>query len=115
MFIRLEGDLYWLCLILAILLEVAGTTAMKLSEGFTRLVPSIALFVLYLGSFGLLTLALKQIPVTIAYAVWSGVGSVLIVLIGVMIFKETMSPIKIGSIALIIVGVIGLNLTGSAH
>jgi len=62
----------WLYLVLAILLEVSGTTCMKLSEGFTRMVPSILLVVFYTLSLGMLTLALKKIDVSVAYAIWSG-------------------------------------------
>ena len=107
--------MYWLYLTLAIVLEVAGTTSMKLSEGFTKPVPSIALFVFYAASFVLLTLALKQIQVTVAYAVWSGIGTILIAIIGVFLFKETMTPVKVGFIVLIVFGVIGLNLSGSTR
>ena len=65
----------WLLLVSAIALEVAGTTSMKLSQGFTRLVPSVLLFVCYVASFVALTLALKKIEVSVAYAVWAGVGT----------------------------------------
>jgi len=105
----------WLYLVLAILLEVSGTTCMKLSEGFTKVVPSILLFVFYMLSFGMLTLALKKIDVSIAYAVWSGVGTALIATIGVLWFKEPGTAIKLISLGLIILGVVGLNLTGGAH
>ncbi len=105
----------WLFLVLAILLEVAGTTCMKLSEGFTRLTPSILLFVFYTLSFGMLTLALKRIDVSVAYAVWSGVGTALIATIGVLWFKEPMTALKLISLALIIIGVVGLNLGGGTH
>jgi small multidrug resistance pump len=105
----------WLYLALAIFLEVAGTTCMKLSEGFTRMTPSILLFVFYTLSFGMLTLALKRIDVSVAYAVWSGVGTALIATIGVLWFKEPMTALKLISLALIIVGVVGLNLSGGAH
>jgi small multidrug resistance pump len=105
----------WIYLALAILLEVAGTTCMKLSEGFTKLVPSILLFVLYTLSFGMLTLALKRIDVSVAYAVWSGVGTALIATIGVLWFREPMTALKLISLALIIIGVVGLNLGGGTH
>ena len=105
----------WLYLALAILLEVTGTTCMKLSEGFTRLVPSILLFVFYSLSFGMLTLALKRIDVSVAYAVWSGMGTALIATIGVLWFKEPITALKLISLALIIGGVVGLNLSGGAH
>ena len=105
----------WLYLILAILLEVTGTTCMKLSEGFTKTMPSILLFVFYILSFGMLTLALKRIDVSLAYAVWSGVGTALIATIGILWFKEPASALKLISIGLIIVGVVCLNLAGGTH
>ena len=105
----------WIYLVLAILLEVSGTTCMKLSQGFTRLVPSILLFVFYTLSLGMLTLALKKIDVSMAYAVWSGMGTALIAAIGVLWFKEPMTLLKLVSLGLIIIGVVGLNLSGGAH
>ena len=105
----------WLYLALAILLEVSGTTCMKLSQGFTKLVPSILLFVFYTMSMGMLTLALKKIDVSVAYAVWSGVGTALIAAIGVLWFKEPVTALKLISLGLIIIGVVGLNLSGGAH
>ena len=101
----------WLYLILAISFEVAGTTFMKLSEGFTKTMPSIAMFVLYLLSLAALTFALKKFEVSTAYAIWSGFGTALITIVGVVIFKESVSVIKILSITLIIIGVVGLQLT----
>jgi len=102
-------------LVLAILLEVSGTTCMKLSEGFTRMVPSILLVVFYTLSFGMLTLALKRIDVSVAYAIWSGVGTALIASIGVLWFKEPATALKLISLGLIIIGVVGLNLGGGTH
>ena len=105
----------WLYLVLAILLEVSGTTCMKLSEGFTRMVPSILLVIFYILSLGMLTLALKKIDVSVAYAIWSGVGTALIATIGVLWFKEPATAMKLISLCLIIIGVVGLNLSGGAH
>lgn len=110
-----DNKMMWIYLLLAILLEVSGTTCMKLSEGFTRTVPSILLFVFYSLSFGMLTLALKRIDVSVAYAVWSGVGTALIATIGVLWFKEPITALKLFSLALIIGGVVGLNLGGGTH
>ena len=104
---------HWLFLTAAIVLEVAGTTSMKLSEGFTRLVPSVLLFVLYGASFVALTFSLKKIDVGIAYAIWAGVGTALIALVGVTFFNEQITVIKFVSICLIIVGVVGLYLGGT--
>ncbi len=101
---------YWLLLTGAIVLEVAGTTSMKLSEGFSRLVPSVLIFVFYGLSFVALTLALRRFDVSVAYAVWSGVGTALVAVIGVMYFREPLTALKLVSIALIIAGVVGLNL-----
>ena len=104
----------WLYLVLAIVAEVSGTTSMKLSEGFTRAGPSVAIFAFYGISFALLTLALKSFDISVAYAVWSGVGVALISVIGVLYFQEPLTAVKVGSLALIVLGVAGLNL-GGAH
>ena len=101
----------WFYLVLAIILEVAGTTAMKLSEGFSKIGPSIAMIVFYIASLFALTLALKKIDVSVAYAIWAGVGTSLIAIIGIIYFKEPLTLIKAISIALIIIGVVGLNLS----
>ncbi len=100
----------WMLLSLAIVLEVAGTTSMKLSDGFRHVGPSVAIFVFYGLSFGALTLALRDIPVSVAYAVWSGMGMALIATIGVVWFKEPVTAVKLLSLALIIIGVVGLSL-----
>lgn len=105
----------WLYLAAAILLEVAGTTSMKLSQGFTRLTPSVLIFVFYALSFVALTFALKRIEVSVSYAIWSGVGTTLIALIGILYFNESVNLAKIASIALIVTGVVGLNLSGAAR
>ena len=105
----------WLYLAGAIFLEIAGTTSMKLSEGFTRTIPSIFIFVFYALSFTALTMALKRIDVSVAYAIWSGVGTALIVIIGAVHFREPMTLIKVVSVGMIIIGVVGLYLTGIRH
>lgn len=102
--------MHWLYLAGAILFEVAGTTSMKLSQGFTRLAPSILIFVFYAISFVSLTFAVRKIDMSVSYAIWSGVGTALIAVIGVYYFKESMTLLKVTSIVLIIIGVIGLNI-----
>jgi small multidrug resistance pump len=102
----------WLFLLIAILSEVAGTICMKLSTGLTKLIPVIAMFVLYGISFSALALSLKTIDVSVSYAVWSGIGTAIIAVAGYVIFDEPLGGMKIASICLIIVGVVGLNLTG---
>lgn len=105
----------WLYLTVAIFLEIAGTTSMKLSEGFTRTVPSILIFVFYVLSFVALTMALKRIDVSVAYAIWAGVGTALIAIIGAVHFREPMTLIKVVSVGMIIIGVVGLYITGIKH
>ncbi len=106
---------YWFYLAGVIALEAAGTTAMKLSEGFTKLVPSILLFVFYAASFVALTFAIRKIDVSTAYAIWAGIGTVLITAIGVLYFRESATLLKLLCIGLIILGVVGLNLVGAEH
>jgi len=103
----------WFMLMMAIVFEVTGTTAMKLSDGFTRPLPSILLILFYFLSLAALTLALKRIEVSIAYAVWAGMGTVLVVVIGILWFREPVSLLKVGSILLIVAGVVGLHLSGA--
>lgn len=105
----------WLLLAASIVLEVCGTTCMKLSEGFTRPLPSVLLAVFYGASFIGLTLTLKKMDVSLAYAIWSGMGTALIAVIGFAWFKEPLTAMKIGSLILIIAGVVGLNLSGASH
>lgn len=99
----------------AIFFEVAGTTCMKLSEGFTRPLPSALIFVFYGVAFTLLTLALKKIDVSVAYAVWSAVGTAVIAGIGIIWFKEPLTALKVVSLLLIVAGVVGLNAGGASH
>lgn len=105
----------WLFLAGAIVLEVAGTTSMKLSVGFSKLIPSVLIFLFYALSFIALTYALKQIDMSVAYAVWAGTGTALIAAIGVVYFTEPLTLLKLASLGLIILGVVGLNLAGASH
>jgi small multidrug resistance pump len=102
--------LYWSALAGAIALEIAGTVSMKLSQGFTRTLPSVLLFVFYAASFALMTVAVKRIDMSVSYAIWSAVGTAAITLIGVFWFRDSLTPIQIGSLVLIIIGVLGLRL-----
>ncbi len=105
----------WVWLVGAIVTEVMGTTSMKLSAGMTKIGPTVALFVFYVLSLTCLTFALKRIDVSVAYAIWSGLGTMLIACIGVAWFGEAISAMKVASIVLIIAGVVGLNLSGAGH
>ncbi|MEU9013582.1 multidrug efflux SMR transporter [Streptomyces sp. NPDC048479] len=98
----------------AIAAEVAGTTAMKYSEGFTRLWPSLLTVVGYLLAFSLLARTLKTLSVGTAYAIWAGVGTAAIAVIGMVFLGESTSLVKIAGIALVIAGVVVLSM-GGAH
>ncbi|WP_433444496.1 DMT family transporter [Nonomuraea sp. CA-141351] len=103
----------WLLLSLAIASEVLATSALKLSNGFTHIAWTIVVAAGYITSFVLLSQALKlQLEMGTAYAVWSGAGTAAIALIGAAFMGETLTPLKIGGILLIIGGVIVLNLAG---
>ena len=100
-------------LALAIAVEIVATTLLKVSHGFTRPVPTIASICCYVLSFYLLSLALVRIPVSTAYAVWSGAGTAVVALIGWLAFSEAMGALKATAIGLIVTGVVLLNVVGS--
>jgi small multidrug resistance pump len=100
----------WVYLLVAIVLEVCGTTSMKLSEGFAKTIPSILIFVFYGFSMIFLTLAVKRLDISVSYAVWSGVGTGLMALVGLAIFDEPLGVVKTLALVLIIVGVVALHL-----
>lgn len=84
---------------------------MKLSQGFSKLIPSILIFVFYGASFSVFTLALKKIDVSVAYAIWAGLGTALITVIGIFWFKEPVNTLKVISLIVVIIGVIGLHVS----
>ncbi|VTS05533.1 DMT family transporter [Tuwongella immobilis] len=97
-------------LLIAIVCEVFATTNLKLSQGFTRVGPSILMGVGYAASFACMGLAMRTLEIGFAYAVWSGVGTALIATVGILYFREPATTLKILSIVLIILGVIGLKV-----
>ena len=101
----------WLCLLMAILFEVSGTASMKLSYGFTKTLPSVLIFVFYGCSFAFFTFAVKQLHLGVSYAIWSGLGTALAAVIGVYMFGETMTAIRLFFITLILIAVAGLHYT----
>ena len=103
----------WVYLIAAILFEVAGTTCMKLAEGFTKLLPSVLIFVFYAIAFALVTLAIRTIELSVAYTIWAGVGTTIVAVIGIWYFGESLNALKVASIALVILGVVGLKLSST--
>lgn len=97
----------------AILLEVFGSTMLKLSEGFTVLLPSIGVGLGFLGSFTFLSFALKSISLSSAYATWSGIGTALTAIIGMLLFQEQFSLLKGTALVLVILGIVLLNKSQS--
>ena len=97
-------------LLVAIVLEVIGTTALQMSQQFTRLGPSVLLVLCYAASFYCLAMTLRVIPVGIAYAIWSALGIVLISAVGLVFFRQRLDPAAIIGLALIIAGVLVVNL-----
>ena len=100
-------------LTIAILAEVAGTVALKYTNGFTNLGPSALVVAGYGLSFWMLALVLRDLPIGLTYAVWAAVGTALIAAIGIFAFGEPATTMKLLSLGLIIAGVVGLNLAGS--
>ncbi|HEU5355997.1 MAG TPA: multidrug efflux SMR transporter [Actinocrinis sp.] len=105
----------WLLVILAGLLETGFAVCLKMSDGFSRIWPTIGFALFALGSFGLLTSALRRLEVGPAYAVWTGIGAAGTVLFGMLFLDESSSLVKILSVSLIVAGVVGLNLSGANH
>ena len=100
----------WFVLVLAGLLEVAWAIGLKYTDGFTRLWPSVLTAAAMLLSVGLLGIAMKSLPVGTAYAVWVGIGAAGTVIFGIFLFGESTSLLRLASVALILLGVIGLKL-----
>ena len=101
----------WIVLLVAGLFEVAFATSMKLSEGFTRLWPTVSFAVTSLASLALLNLAIKSIPLGTAYAVWTGIGAIGTVIVGIVVFRDPVTVSRMLFVTLIIVGVGGLRFT----
>jgi small multidrug resistance pump len=100
-------------LLLAISSEIVATSALKASNGFRNLVPAVVVVVGYAVSFYFMSLSLRDIPLGVVYAVWSGVGTAAIAVIGVVFFQETLGWVGIGGIVLIVLGVVLLNASGA--
>lgn len=99
----------WLILSLAILLEVCGTVCLKLSHGMTRPLPVVGVVIFYLSTFTLMSLCLKNLEIGTVYAVWSGAGTALVAIIGILYFAESFNWMKILGLFLVIAGVILLH------
>ena len=102
----------WSLLLLAIAAEVIGTSCLKLSDGFSRLWPSVVVLLAYSTSMLLLSRVVQTIPLGITYALWSGIGIVAIVLVGVFVYRQIPTPTQLTGMALITAGVVMVNITG---
>jgi quaternary ammonium compound-resistance protein SugE len=102
----------WVYLGIAGLLEVAWAIGLKYTEGFSKPVPSVLTVVAMVGSVVLLGLALRSLPVGTGYAVWTGIGAVGTAILGIILFAEPATALRLGSIGLIVGGIIGLKLAG---
>lgn len=105
----------YLWLTLAVVFEVGWAVAMKLSSGFTKWPATVATVVMYLLSVVFLSRAAKTMDIGVAYAIWAGCGVSLIAVIGMAHFKEPVTALKVGSLALIVLGIVGLNVSGGGH
>ena len=101
----------WVLLITAGVFETVWAYYMKLSDGFTRVGPTVATFAAMAVSIGLLGIAMKSLPVGTAYAIWTGVGAVGTVIAGIILFGESMALVRLASVALIVAGLIGLKVS----
>jgi quaternary ammonium compound-resistance protein SugE len=100
----------WIMLLIAAVLEVTWAVFMKMSEGFTRMLPSVITAVGYIASAVFLALAMRKLPLGTAYAMWTGFGIMGTTILGVLLFKESMSLAQAGCVLMIAGGIIGLKL-----
>lgn len=103
-----------LMLALAIATEVVGTVLLRVSDGFSKLAPSVGVIVMYVASVVLLAKVLKELEIGFTYAVWAGAGTAAVAIIGIVVWDEPLSAIKVASLGAVILGVVGLNLS-AAH
>lgn len=108
----MSSSMSWLVLIIAGLFEVGWAIGLKYTEGFTRLWPSVGTIVSMVISMGMLGMAMKQLPVGSAYAVWVGVGAVGTVILGIVMLDESFSIPRLVSVGFIVLGIVGLKLAG---
>jgi small multidrug resistance pump len=103
--------MHWYFLAVAIAFEVAGSTSMKLSQGLSKLGPTVMMFAFYAVAFACNAMALKRLDLSVTYAIWSGMGTALVAIIGMTWFQEPVTLLRAGSIVLIVLGVVGLALS----
>jgi len=99
----------WLLLLAASAVEIAMGVSLKYAEGWTRFWPSVGGVVFALGSVFLLTIAMRHLPAGTAYAIWTGIGGIGITLLGILLFGDSASPLRLACIAMIVAGIVGLR------
>jgi quaternary ammonium compound-resistance protein SugE len=105
----------WIYLGLAGLFEVVWAIGLKYTEGFTRLWPSVITASAMIASIVLLAMAVKHLPIGTAYAIWTGIGAVGAVILGIVLFGDSASPARLACVGLVLIGIVGLKLTSGAH
>jgi len=105
----------WIYLVLAGLFEVVWAIGLKYTEGFSRLWPSVITVSAMTASIVLLAMAVKTLPIGTAYAIWTGIGAVGAVLLGIVLFGDSASPLRLVCVALVVLGMVGLKLTSGVH
>jgi quaternary ammonium compound-resistance protein SugE len=104
----------WVYLLLAGILEIVWAYAMKQSDGFTRLLPTIITFVAMIGSFALLAMAMRSLPLGTAYMIWTGIGAIGAFVVGIFMLGEMASPMRVASAILIVTGIVMMKLSATA-
>ncbi len=102
----------WILLIIAGLFEVAWATTLKSTHGWTKLWPSVATIALMIVSFLLLARAMRDLPAGTSYAVWTGIGTVGVAILGIVLYSEPATLVRVGCMGLIVLGIVGLKVTG---
>lgn len=105
----------WMYLVFAGLLEIVWAVGLKYTEGFSRLWPSVITGSAMTASVVLLAMAVKTLPIGTAYAIWTGIGAVGAVILGIVLFGDSASPLRLACVGLVVLGMLGLKLTGGAH
>lgn len=102
----------WIVLFVAGLFEIAWAVGLKYTQGFTRPLPSLLTGAAFVASIGLLSIAVKTLPIGTAYAVWVGIGALGAGVLGIVLFGEPATPLRLGFLALLLVSIVGLKLSG---
>ncbi|THB67290.1 MAG: QacE family quaternary ammonium compound efflux SMR transporter [Desulfovibrio sp.] len=101
----------WLILFASIVVEVVGTALLKMSDGFTKVLPTVGMFIMYSLAFWGLSVVVKKMDVGMAYAIWAGLGTALVAMVGITFFGDKVNALKVASLALIIAGIVGLHFS----